>query len=144
MLKHSNELDSMRHLEYSVQTYPLPPRVSRYGKGKMPIPNAESAFVPSDKLSDYLLNPDHPVGGTKAEWFFSRGYDPSRTEELRSDLLHIVHSSSDYVEKKTRFGVKYGVRGRLESPVGQPATVYTVWITETHSQRPRLVTAYPA
>lgn len=110
----------------------------------MPIPNAESSFVPSGKLSGYLLNRDHPVGGTKAEWFISHGYDPDTPGQLRSGLLEMVRNSSDYVVKETRFGVKYVVKGRLESPVGHHAVVYTVWITETGSRRPRLVTAYPA
>lgn len=109
----------------------------------MPIPNAGSALIPPEKLSDYLLNPAHPVGGTKARWFISLGYHPDNPGQLESDLLEIVRSSSDYLDEPTRFGVKYVVRGRIESPSGRRANVRTVWIAETNAPRPRLVTAYP-
>ncbi|MEX2286896.1 MAG: DUF6883 domain-containing protein [Planctomycetaceae bacterium] len=109
----------------------------------MPIPNADSAFVPPQKLRDYLLNSSHPVGGPKARWFLALGYHPSRGERLEADLLEIVHNRSDYVEEQTRFGMKYVVRGELDSPNGTRADVQTVWIVETNMTAPRLVTAYP-
>ena len=40
----------------------------------MPIPNAHRATIPPRKLSEYLLNPLHPVGGPKASWFVMLGY----------------------------------------------------------------------
>ena len=64
-------------------------------------------------------------------------------EELESDLLQIVRDSSDYVDEKTRFGVKYIVSGQLQTPIGGLANVRTVWITETDAPQPRLVTACP-
>lgn len=109
----------------------------------MPIPNAESAFIPPEKLSAYLLNLAHPVGGPKARWFISLGYRPDNPEQLESDLLEIVRSSSDYVDEQTRFGVKYVVYGELRTPNGSRANVRTVWITEIDMPQPQLVTAYP-
>lgn len=108
----------------------------------MPIPDAESAFIPPEKLSNYLLNLTHPVGGPKARWLISLGYHPDNPDQLESDLLEIVRNSSDYVDETTRFGVKYVVFGQLQSPNGNLANVRTVWITETNVQQPRLVTAY--
>ena len=109
----------------------------------MPIPNAQSAFIPPEKLADYLLNVTHPVGGPKARWFISLGYHPDSPDRLGDDLLEIVRDSSEYVDKVTRFGVKYTVRGQLESPNGSRANVRSVWITETDMPQPRFVTAYP-
>lgn len=109
----------------------------------MPIPNAESAVIPPEKLSDYLLNPAHPIGGLKARWFMSLGYHPDNCDQLETDLLKIVRISSDYVDEQTPFGVKYTVLGQLESPNGSLANVRTVWISETNRPQPRLVTAYP-
>lgn len=109
----------------------------------MAIPNAQSAFIPPEKLTDYLLNLAHPVGGSKARWFVSIGYDPDDPARLEADLLNVARTSSDYVEEQTGFGVKYVVRGQLASPSGDLANVWTVWIVETNDTRPRLVTAYP-
>jgi hypothetical protein len=109
----------------------------------MPIPNAQSAFIAPEKLTDYLLNVTHPVGGPKARWFISLGYGVDTPEQLAEDLLELVRNSSDYVDEVTGFGVKYTVRGQLESPNGSRATVRSVWIVETDMPQPRLVTAYP-
>ncbi len=109
----------------------------------VPIPNAQSAFIPPEKLTQYLLNVTHLVGSPKARWFMSLGYHPESPDQLGGDLLEIVRKSSGYVDEVTEFGVKYTVRGWLESPNGSRANVRSVWITETDIPHPRFVTAYP-
>ena len=37
----------------------------------MPIPNATEATAATEKVRDYLLNAEHPDGGSKAAWFQS-------------------------------------------------------------------------
>jgi hypothetical protein len=109
----------------------------------MPIPHAETAYVPLEKLSGYLLDEDHPVGGSKARWFRGRGYDPSDAAALERDLLKVVQSSENYTEKSSSFGKKYVVSGKITSPQGTEGNVVTVWIVESIDNKPRLVTAYP-
>ena len=109
----------------------------------MPIPDAEFAFIPPEKLTDCLLNLAHPLGGSKARWFISLGYHPNNPDRLESDFLEIVRNSSNYVDEKMRFGVKYVVSGQLQSPNGNLASLHTVWIIELDVPQPRLVTAYP-
>lgn len=109
----------------------------------MPIPNAHLAFVPPEKLEDYLLNPAHPIGGPKAVWFMSIGYSRSDPERLATNLLEIARSDSPYVEQRTSFGIKYVVTGEIRASNSVTVTVLTVWIAERDGQPPRLVTAYP-
>lgn len=109
----------------------------------MPIPDADAAFIPPKKLSDYLLDPTHPVGGSKARWFISLGYHPDSPDRLATDLLELVRRSSDHVDEQTSHGVKYIVRGQLATPSGRLANVVTVWITDTNVAKPQLITAYP-
>jgi hypothetical protein len=109
----------------------------------MPIPNANAAFVPPEKVTDYLLDEQHPVGKSKAKWFSSLGYDVGDSGRLEKDLLKLVQSSEDYAEKASSFGTKYVVSGRITSPSGRDANVTTVWIIESSGGAPRLVTAYP-
>src|SRR5438552_12699131 len=101
----------------------------------MPIPNAGAAFVPSAKLTEYLLNEQHPVGGSKARWFRSLGYDPSDSSVLERDLLRHVRTSEDYTEKTSSFGTKYVVDGKISTPSGSDANVTTVWIVEPSDNR---------
>ena len=44
----------------------------------MPIPNANEATAATEKVRDYLLNPEQPDGGAKAAWFQSLGYARDR------------------------------------------------------------------
>jgi len=110
---------------------------------QMPIPDANSAHVPALKVAGHLLNLSHPVGGPKARWFSARGFDASDAAELTEALVRIVRSSDDYHSEVSRYGTKYVVRGQLECPDGSRPTIETVWIVESGSSHPRLITAYP-
>lgn len=109
----------------------------------MPIPRSEDAFVPVDKCTGYLLNANHPEGGSKARWFESIGYRLDDPLRLETDLLELVRHSDDFAIEQSSFGVKYEVRGTITSPQGVPANIVTVWIQEPGTQGPRLVTAVP-
>jgi hypothetical protein len=109
----------------------------------MPIPGADSSVVPPEKVTDYLLDVSHPVGGPKARWLLALGYDPGQPDQLANDLLNLVHTSEQFVAEPTSFGVKYKVKGALTSPTGQIGKVVSVWIIETGSPQPRLVTVVP-
>jgi hypothetical protein len=109
----------------------------------MAIPNAASAYISPEKLTDYLLSLTHPVGGSKANWFHGLGYELMAATVLERDLLSLVRTSSDYSEKTSPFGTKYVVNGKITAPNGNEVNVTTVWIVESGSNVPRLVTAYP-
>ena len=40
----------------------------------MKLPNAAHAIVPERKVTLYLLNPAHPIGGSKATFFLHFGF----------------------------------------------------------------------
>ncbi len=108
----------------------------------MPIPNATEATVVTEKVRDYLLNPEHPDGGSKAAWFQSLGYARDRWEELAGDLLGLATTCDEFATVQTPFGVKYVVKGQIGRESHRTASVLAVWIIEA-GRPPRLVTAYP-
>ena len=108
----------------------------------MSFPDAEHAMVTEEKLLDYLLNPNHPVGGPKATWFASIGYTIDNWQDLADDLLRLARTVDDFVAKPSPFGVKYEVSGKIGRPGHRPADVIVVWIVEENGL-PRLITAYP-
>lgn len=108
----------------------------------MPIPNAAHAIVAAEKVRDYLLNLDHPDGGSKAVWFGSLGYIRQDWHELATDLLAVARNCRDCVTVRTQFGIKFVARGWVGRPNHRSGRVLTVWIAEDDAQ-PRLVTAYP-
>lgn len=108
----------------------------------MAIPNAEQAIAATDKVRDYLLNLEHPDGGSKAVWFHSLGYTRDQWQLLADDLLAIARGCDKFDTETNRFGVKYKAAGLVGRPNHRPANVLTVWIVEDDDP-PRLVTAYP-
>lgn len=108
----------------------------------MPFPNADHAVISVEKIRDYLLNPSHPIGGSKAVWFASLGYTLGNWQDLADDLLQVAQTSEDFIAKSSPFGVKYEVSGALGCPGHRSGSVVSVWIVEENDP-PRLVTAYP-
>ncbi|GLV48943.1 hypothetical protein TJA_20460 [Thermus sp. LT1-2-5] len=96
--------------------------------------------VPRAKLTEYLLNPKHPAGGSKARFFASLGFTPERPEALEAALLR-----HEEVERRPGFqgqGVLVVLRGLLRGPKRE-ACVQSVWYLEEEREAARLVTAYP-
>ena len=107
------------------------------------LPKFEQRYIAAEKITAYLLNVDHPEGGTKARFFIRVGFSPSSPETLRLALLeHPAHFEVSEAKSMT-IGMKYAIDGPLSSPDGRDPWVRTVWRIPTDSA-PHLVTAYPA
>ncbi len=109
----------------------------------MNLPRSDSAHVPPEKLSGYLLSDSHPVGRSKARFLASLGYERADQVRLAEQLLEIARNEEVTREIRTEFGTKYVVEGRISTPSGGEARLRTVWIVEEQDTRPRFVTAYP-
>lgn len=109
----------------------------------MPIPDAQRAFVADEKVRDYLLNLEHPDGGSKAVWFYSLDYKRIEWELLAADLLAIARDCDEFLIETTGFGVKYKAGGLVGRPNYRSRRVLTIWIVEDDDP-PRLVTVYPS
>jgi len=107
------------------------------------LPNAERATVDLGKITDYLLNPEHPDNGGKARFFGDIGF--SRTDPAAlSHALRALAVSGDVVSHHdSRHGRKFVVDGAIQAPRGRNPIVRTVWIIDAGQDVPRLVTAYP-
>jgi hypothetical protein len=110
----------------------------------MPMPHADKLLVPLQKLYEYLLDVEHPVGGTKAEWFISQGYHSGNAESLADALIELAQQSETWILHTTRFGVKCVVRGCVITPIGREVWLTTVWFIDNGRVIPRLITAYPS
>ena len=110
----------------------------------MKLPNGANVLIPMPKVTQYLLSSAHTVGRTKARFFQSVGYQRANPSVLAAGLRTIARMGevSDIVQ--TRHGTKYIVNGDLLTPSGSVVRIRTVWIVEAGSEKPRLVTAYPA
>ena len=109
----------------------------------MKLPSAAKAIVEQDKILVYLLNPEHRIGASKAQFFTKFGFSAAKWEQLAKALQ--VHGQTHDVKRmhETSFGPRYEVEGALKTPVGREPMVRSVWQFDKGEVAPRLITAYP-
>src|SRR5438105_342950 len=83
------------------------------------IPNAENAVIAASKLRDYLLDPTHEWGGSKAKLLISLGYSAADYQRLEVDL-RAQHLTVDYSEESdSAYGKSYVIVAPLNTPSGR-------------------------
>lgn len=107
------------------------------------LPGLERAHIGPEKIRDYLLSAEHPVGRFKAAWFSSGGYSRQHWDRLRRDLLAFSQLNEAIETERNDFGQKYEVRGHLVGPSGRTLSIVAIWIVVNNEDFPRLVTAFP-
>ncbi len=109
----------------------------------MRIPNADNAVIDSDKITRYLLDVDHPDGGSKARLLVSLGYRTANWHQLDSDL-RAAHLSEDFVATtNTPWGTRYEIVGPITGPAGDTIMFRSIWQIDLGTNVPRLITMYP-
>ena len=80
------------------------------------LPNAANATLDDAKITRYLLNLSHPVGGGKAKFFLSRGFTQTNWTELKTALLD--HPQHNQVASQTAnaHGKRYVISCSLVTP----------------------------
>ena len=109
----------------------------------MTIPNFETAVIPREKITGYLLSLSHPVGRAKAKFFRAHGYSYENAQILAQDLSRVAALGRVVEEESTAYGTKYVAEGDILTPRGTTIVVRTVWFAEAEGIPLRFVTAYP-
>ena len=107
----------------------------------MKLPNALRAWVEAPKIQAYLLNLNHPKGGSKARFFIRHGFNLEHWQQLADAFIfHAWTGEATFAFKKKR-GDMWTVLGPMPCPSGKQPLVLSVWCVE--NDIPRLVSAYP-
>lgn len=109
----------------------------------MKLPSVESAIVPEEKITQYLLNRAHPAGGSKAVFFLGFGFKTEEWQLLGEALLRHARDNEVVESEETRYGIRYAIDGPLVAPDGGVLNVRTAWYIDIGSTVPRFVTADP-
>jgi len=109
----------------------------------MKVPNAHLAQVDREKIVNYLLNPAHRYGMSKARFFEEFGYRLETWEVLAVALREHVQRNEVARVNESGFGPRYQVDGELLAPDGRRPRLRTVWQMDQGHVAPRLITAYP-
>ena len=80
----------------------------------MQLPDADKATVEKDKVTGYLLSPDHPDGRSKAEFFSRFGFRRQEWEVLAEALR--LHGAAYPVARAAAsvWGTRYSIDGELD------------------------------
>jgi hypothetical protein len=106
------------------------------------LPNSNRAHVEIEKLRDYSLNPNHPVGQHKARVFRAAlGITLEDAEWLRELALDIAGHDDAKRDTASVFGDKYVIDSVVEYE-GKSAVVRFCWIVEFGTEFPRLTSCY--
>ena len=109
----------------------------------MRLPNADAALVEEAKVTEYLLNPAHRYGASKARFFAQFGFRVEAWDQLALALREQGRQNEVSRVRETGFGPRYEVEGELTTPDGRRPRVCTVWQLDEGQIAPRLITAYP-
>lgn len=108
----------------------------------MKLPNAHVARIDPSKLCDYVLNVEHKRGGSKAQLLALFGYTPINWQDLEVEIRR--HLGEDVnVFRKSDYGDRYEVRMQIDTPVGRPLFIRTIWQIDVGTAYPRLITLFP-
>lgn len=108
----------------------------------MKLPNAALAVVERKKITDYMLNPAHRHGASKARLFAAFGFRLEAWRVLAAALLDHGQQNEVTSVRQTGFGPRYVVEGELAAPDGRRPRVRTVWQIDEGQTAARLITAY--
>lgn len=109
----------------------------------MKLPNAKNASIEREKVADYLLNSGHPDNGGKAPYFLAYGFHRDAWDVFAEALRRLAVTGEITKSLASPHGMKYILDGEIETPAGRQASLRTIWILDSGSDTPRLVTAYP-
>lgn len=107
----------------------------------MKLPNLENARVEQVKITDYLLSDE--ISGGKSAFFLAFGFTVEAWQIMKDALLQHAISNDVARSSQTPHGIKYIIEGEINTPDGRSPLIRTIWIVDTGTDFPRLVTAYP-
>jgi hypothetical protein len=108
----------------------------------MKLPEGSILEIAENKIKDYLLNPNHPDGKSKAEFFIANGIN-LESIELFEELLKQQASVCEIAKIITTFyGIKYVFESSIKFPTGKSHNIRSVWIAGQNQKKVKFVTAY--
>ena len=108
------------------------------------LPQHEKALIPIEKLRDYALDANHPMGKNKARVFKAAlGIERHHAEVLSKVLRSTLFRSPAVQDGKSLYGEHWTTYHEIVGLSGQPVVVTVAWIYRIeHADVPVLVSCY--
>lgn len=102
-----------------------------------------TTIIAPEKLRDYVLNPFHSEGESKARLLEEMGYEQADWQILENDL-RTQHLPVEAVLGKTSiYGIKYEIAVPLIGPNGKKCWIRSIWMIRRGESFARFVTLIP-
>ncbi|MDQ3019775.1 MAG: hypothetical protein M3R36_04280 [Bacteroidota bacterium] len=105
----------------------------------MKLPFLDSIVIEESKLTNYILNANHPDGGVKAKFLIKRRFDK---DSIKTALINQAKNEEVKEVKKSEFGIKYIIESKINSPDGKTFFLRSVWIVYLNEKFVKFITAY--
>lgn len=103
----------------------------------------DSAWVEEHKIKEYLLNLEHPQGGSKAKFFLKRGFSVDEWKAFANALVWQGTNNPMVQVTPNEFGTRYVVDCHCPTPDKLNPCIRTVCELKENETKPRLITAHP-
>ncbi|WOB49165.1 hemagglutinin repeat-containing protein [Xanthomonas hydrangeae] len=111
-------------------------------EGAQSLVGANRAVIDPRKLTEYALDPSHPVGGNKARVFESvLGFTKNNSDMLMSQIKGGIMNNTPVPGKVDQYGVRFTVDIPVVGPKGS-GIVRSGWIYRPGSDTPELTTIF--
>ncbi len=108
----------------------------------MKLPNYKNAIIDKEKLTEYCLNEDHPIGKHKARVFKSVLGITAADFELLIQIIFEGIQTYQAIKKETdQYGTRFYVDIENLS-TNKPIIIRTNWIIKRNEEYPRLTSCY--
>lgn len=105
--------------------------------------SVETTIIAPEKLYDYVLNPLHPDGKSKARFLQEIGYDQAHWQLLEKDLREQHLSIEADHGKESPYGRKYEIVAPLVGPNGKKRWIRSIWMIRHGDSFARFITLIP-
>jgi len=108
------------------------------------LPQHEKAVIPIEKLRDYALDPNHPMGKNKARVFKATlGIERDHADALSKVLRSTLFRSPAVQGRKSQYGEHWTTYHEIVGLSGQPVVITVAWIYRIEqADVPVLVSCY--
>ena len=111
-------------------------------EGGYSLVGANRAVIDPRKLTEYALNPQHPVGGSKARVFESAlGFTRNNADDLMQQVRQGIMENTPIPGRVDQFGERFTVDIPVTGPAGS-GVVRTGWIYKSGSTVPEMTTIF--
>ncbi len=117
-----------------------------YSSPQAPISKTGDVRYSQKKTEGYLLNPNHPVGGSKAKfWHDVLGYAKSDGKLFHQHVVESIKGKKPNTTEKTEYGTKLTFNTKLMGKDGKSVSANVVVVVQKDNGRKtyKIVTVYP-